>query len=243
MDISKLIENFSITLAGTVFLVLSGTTVQAATITNGFTFSVANDGVDQTLGHHFHSSTGGEFGNPAGKAEVGGFLSEEVRGLSEYDLTGLGTVTSAFVTFNVFNDAGLFLGYNDFPFTGDINIVAYEGNNSEDLSDYQALSIQTIDTFNTGSLSVGDTLSFDITSTFNNAVTNGLSSLGIRLESETDPQGGAWTFDTFRLTTDNQSSNISVPEPSAVLGLLAFGFGGLLQKVKKDKTPERNFRC
>lgn len=57
---------------------------QAATITDGFTFSVA--AFDST-GSHYHSSTGGDFGNPVGKSEVGNFFSEEVRGLSEYDLT------------------------------------------------------------------------------------------------------------------------------------------------------------
>ncbi|MGB3512235.1 MAG: PEP-CTERM sorting domain-containing protein [Microcoleaceae cyanobacterium] len=78
-------------------------------------------------------------------------------------------------------------------------------------------------------------MSFDITSIFNNAITNGWSSLGIRLESATDPQGGAWTFDTFRLTTDNQGSN-SIPEPSAVIGLLAVGLGSSLLKKKTNKV-------
>jgi hypothetical protein len=74
------------------------------------------------IGTHYHSNTGGSFGNPAGKAEVGRFLSEAVRGLSEYNLTGLGTVLDAFVSFKVFKAGGLFNGTNDFPFNGPIQI-------------------------------------------------------------------------------------------------------------------------
>jgi hypothetical protein len=205
---------------------------QAATLTNGFTFSVAS-GSNTNIGNHFHSSTGGQFGNPAGKAEVGNFYSEEVRGLSEYNITGLGTATSAFVTFDVFNNAGLFYGANDFPFTGDIEVIAYQGNNLENISDYQALSIGTVGTFNTTNLGVEDTLSFDLTSIFNNALTNGSSSLGIRLQSVTNPQGGAWTFDNFRLTTDNQSTQ-DVPEPITGL-VLAAGMGGAALRGAKSK--------
>lgn len=58
---------------------------QAATITTGFTFSVAT-GSGGNTGTHFHSSTSGDFGNPAGKAEVGPFAGangEKIAGLSE----------------------------------------------------------------------------------------------------------------------------------------------------------------
>jgi hypothetical protein len=86
MPIQKL---FSV--ASVISFAFLGGGATAATITNGFTFSVA-DGFTGLSGQgtHFHSSTGGDFGNPAGKAEVGGFFgSEEVRGLSEYNLSGL----------------------------------------------------------------------------------------------------------------------------------------------------------
>ncbi len=99
----------------------------ATTITNGFTYSVASSGSNQSVGDHFHSNTGGAFGNPPGKAEVGSFFSEEVRGLSEYNLSGLSPASSAFVSFEVFKEGGLFSGENYFPFLGDIDIVAYQG--------------------------------------------------------------------------------------------------------------------
>lgn len=98
------------------FLALAGLSgsASAALITNGFTFAVASAGSNTFAGTHFHNNTGGAFGNPAGKAEVGRFISEEVRGLSEYNLTGLGTSGTAFVTFNVFKLGGLFLAQTVF---------------------------------------------------------------------------------------------------------------------------------
>lgn len=194
---------------------------QANTITDGFTFAVATAGGGSATGSHFHSSTGGDFGNPAGKSEVGSFFSEEVRGLSEYDLTGLSSATSAFVTFDVYKLAGLFPEENDFPYVGDIAVDAYSGNNTEDVSDFEAPSIGSVGTFSSTGLSVGDTLSFDITSLFNMAIAEADTSLGMRLAITGEPNGGALTFDTFRLTTDNQSSVGTVPLPATLPLLLA----------------------
>lgn len=204
-------------------------TVKAATITDGLTFSVASS--CGNTGSHFHSNTGGIFGNPPGKAEVGSFSCEEVRGLSEYDLAGLGAASSALVTFDVFNDGGLFSFTNDFPFIGDIDLVAYVGNNAEDISDYQAPISNTIGTFNTAGLSEMDTLSFDVTSVFNDAIALGNQSLGIRLQtaSGTNTGGGAWTFDQFQLTTK------PVPEPASTMGLLAFGALGTASMRKRKQ--------
>ena len=202
----------------------------ASLITTGFTFAVAS-GSDNSVGNHYHSSTGGDFGNPSGKAEVGSFFDEEVRGLSEYDIFGLSTSSSAFVTFNVFTLGGLFSGVNDFPFSGTIDVVAYLGNNAEDLADYQAPVLQMLGSFSTAALFVGETISFDVTSVFNSLVNQSAQSLGIRLQiaSGTSTGGGAFVFDTFRLTTDDQSStprNVSEPTSVALLGLalIAAGF-------------------
>lgn len=216
----------------------AGTCAQAALITNGFTFAVASGSSDQNTGNHFHSSSGGDFGNPAGKAEVGRFSTEEVRGLSEYDLTGLVTSAAAFVTFDIYKAGGLFDTTNGTPFTGTILVDAYLGNNSENESDYQAASLGSVGSFavSPGTLTVGDIFSFDITSLFNTAITNGDNSLGIRLrEDRTGAEYGrsfAWTFDSFRLTSDNACTGTgctgggsTVPEPGT-LALVALGLLG-----------------
>ncbi|MBL8399305.1 MAG: hypothetical protein JNL84_14375 [Candidatus Accumulibacter sp.] len=45
-------------------------TASASLFSDGVTFAVTNSRGTAT-GSHFHGSTSGEFGNPAGKAEVG----------------------------------------------------------------------------------------------------------------------------------------------------------------------------
>jgi len=212
-------------LAGATCLLFAFTfNATAATITEGFTFTVASDGSNPPVGDHFHSNTGGSFGNPAGKAEVGSFSSEETRGLSEYNLSGLSSATSAFVTFRVFDLGGLFAGTNNFQYIGVIAVDAYNGNNAEDISDFEAVSTGSVGTFNTTPLSVGDLLSSDITDIFNAALANGDVSLGIRLAIADTPNGGAVTFDSFRLTTDDLTSIVPVP---AALPLLLAGLVGM----------------
>lgn len=148
------------------------TNAQADLITNGFTFSVADDfGGPSFIGTHYHSNTGGAFGNPAGKAEVGGFFgTEEVRGLSEYNLAGLSATGPAFVTFNVYLDNGLF-GQGGGPFL--IDVYAYAGNNAEDLSDWEAAPTALIGSFSTAGLAVGAIISFDVNSAFDAALLDG----------------------------------------------------------------------
>lgn len=205
----------------------------AATITNGFTFAVAS-GSNQSIGTHYHSNTGGSFGNPAGLAEVGNYSIEEVRGLSEYNLGGLVNATDAFFTFDVYG-TGLFSGVNNFPFTGTIDIVAYQGNNLEDISDYQAPATATIGSFSTVGLAVGNIFSFNITDIFNNALSDSWSSLGIRLQTEdTVNGGGAWVFNDFRLTNTDDSTG-EVPEPATML-LFGAGLAGLAgSRIRRKK--------
>ena len=185
------------------------TAANADLITSGFTFSVASGGNAVATGTHYHSNTGGAFGNPAGKAEVGRFGTEEVRGLSEYNITGLATATSAFVTFNVFKAGGLFR-HQRFSLYREHQCACHQGNKRENISDYQAASLGLVGSFGTAGLLVGNILSFDITSDLNDAINNGRDSLGIRLPADPLKYRGAWTFDKFRLTTDNQTT---VPGP------------------------------
>ncbi|ALF54888.1 hypothetical protein ACX27_21970 [Nostoc piscinale CENA21] len=209
------------------FSLTSPSPVKAATVTPGLAFSVSSGPDPNGYGVYFSSSTNNPFGNPLGKNEVGNYYNEDIRGLSEYNLAGLSTTSLATVSFNVFQAGGLFSGQNDFPFTGNIKVLSYIGNNAENLYDYQAPSIGTVRTFSTANLAVGDTLSFDVTSIFNNAISNGFSSLGFRLQVDdgTNPDGGALTFDNFRLTT--------VPEPNFTSALLVVIFGsGVFLKTR-----------
>lgn len=219
---SNFTKQISRAFAGLAFVALAQS-ASASLITNGFTFAVASDGSDNSTGEHFHSNTGGAYGNPAGKAEVGRFNDEEVRGLSEYDLTGLSNSATAFVTFNIFDDGGLFSGMNDFPFNGTIAVEAYSGNNTEDVSDYQSTTIASIGSFSTMGLGIGEILSFDVSSIYNSTIDDGINSLGMRLRADPLNENGAWTFDSFRLTTDDQST---VPVPGTMM-LFVLGFLGL----------------
>lgn len=202
---------------------------QATLITEGFTFSVADAFTGPVgAGTHFHSNTGGAFGNPAGKAEVGGFFgTEEVRGLSEYSLAGISATGPAFVSFNVFLDNGLF-GQGGGPFL--IDVYAYKGNNLEDLSDFEVASTAFIGSFSTAGLLVGDIVSLDVNAALDAAIGLGDASFGIRLKQHgsRDPFGPAYTFDNFRLTTDNQCTGAGcvVPEPGP-LAMLGLGLLGL----------------
>lgn len=219
-----MMRRFRKTLLLTAVLLLASLSARADLITEGFTYAVASSGFNTTVGNHYHSNTGGAYGNPAGKAEVGRYFNEEVRGLSEYDLTGLGTALSAFVTFGVFDIEGLFPEYSG-TFLGPITIEAYLGNNLEDISDYQAAVTGVVGSFSTVGLAIGDTLSFDITSIFNDSIDNSFASLGIRLRADPLNDEGAFTFDTFRLTTTDETTTI--PEPGTLvliaIGLFALG--------------------
>jgi len=202
---------------------------QATTITPGFTYAVASAGDYGTTGTHYHSNTGGAFGNPAGKAEVGNFFTENVRGLSEYNLAGLLT-GPAFVTFDVFKAGGLFAGANDTPFTGTIDVYAYQGNNLEDISDFQAAPTTFVGSFSTAGLVVGQVISMDISSQFASALTSAWGSLGIRLQVDTGSPAGnvgsssAWTFDTFRLSSTSEST---VPDAGSTVALLGITLSAL----------------
>lgn len=203
---------------------------QADLITNGFTYAVADDYIGAIgVGTHYHSNTGGAFGNPAGKAEVGGFFgTEEVRGLSEYNLAGVSATGPAFVSFNVYLTDGLF-GQGGGSFL--IDVYAYKGNNLETLSDFEAATTAFIGSFSTAGLGVGDIISFDVDAALDTALALGDASFGIRLQQADtrNPNGPAYTFDNFRLTTNNQctGAGCGIPEPGSLalvgLALLAAG--------------------
>jgi len=201
----------------------------SASVTPGLTFTVASQSGLPATGTHYHSNLAGVFGNPPGLAEVGSLQdqalsSESIRGLSEFDLTGLGAGTAT-LSFRVYTPAGLFPGQNDFGFVGNIGVLAYAANNAEDIGDYSTATLASIGTFSTAGLLAGSPVSFDATSIYNTQLGLGASSLGFRLQTTpaTVTGGGAFTFDSFTLTVT------PVPEPGA-LGMLAAVAAWLLRR-------------
>ena len=145
------------------------------------------------------------------------------------------------MTFNVFNQGGLFSGDNDQPFSGRIFVDAYDGNNLEDISDYQVASVGAVGSFVvTGNPApnpaVGSIFSFDVTALLNAAILGGDTSFGIRLvedRANADYANNlAWTFDNFRLTTDDQTTQPTVPVPGT-LALLGLGLAGFAISRRK----------
>jgi hypothetical protein len=209
--------------------------INAAIITDGLTFSVASDmGLDLTVGNHFHSHASGNYGTHVDVAEVGTFLLEEVRGMSEFDLSGMSEASSAYIEFQAYG-YGLY-EENNRPFDGIVSIDTYEGNNQEDISDYQRALVDHVASFSTVGLVPGmTTIRSYVTRIFNDALINGWSSLGIRLSSVDgmNDYGGAWVFNDFKLVSNDAST--AVPEPSTILlismGLI--GFSGLISRQAK----------
>jgi len=214
-------------------------------INDGAAYAIADNFVDHEgtagaigEGSHFHASNE-QAVDPenstvvaADVAEVGGFFQlEEIRGPVEFDLTGMALAESAKLSFDVadvldreLNDASVGGLFGQAAYIGDIDVVAYLGNNAEDRADFQASPIGPVGSFNTDGLEAGETIEFDVTSIYNEQIEAGSDSLGIRLQissSDTIPDD-AISFDNFQLTV--------VPEPSTfVLALLAllvlFGSG------------------
>ncbi len=213
----------------------------AATV-SGLTFAAASPGGNQSLASHFHSESGlAEVGN---LEDIPGF--EEIRALSEVDLSGLAAASSATLRFDLFDDAGLF-DENDFAYLGPIDILACGADNAAELAYFGAVATGTGGSFSTAGLSVGETLSFDVTALYNAAIGAGDSALGIRLQIAGTDNGGAYTFDAFDLGTGDATGSTDpggptdptgptspspVPLPASAALLLGAlrGLGGLRRK-------------
>jgi hypothetical protein len=210
--------------------VLCAFTADAATF-DGMYFSVNNS----ASGNYFWSSpiTGPCSASAGECAEVGGGFvylppdyfdtaEENKRAMAEFDLTGLGSVASAMLSFEVVDEWGYFIQ----GCCVSANVVAYQGDNVASLSDWGATATSTVGSFWVDS---PDTLNFDVTAAYNHAIQQGWSALGIRLQDPNVNVDNASRFGNFQLTT-------VVPLPAAAW-LLAGGCLGLVgAAVRRPKV-------
>jgi hypothetical protein len=234
-------ENFR-RVVGVLFLwLVSGgaTHVCAATVIPGLTFSVNNS----ETGTYFWStpSTSDCTGITSGCAEVGGgqivFPSiqyENKRGMSEFNLAGQTLASQVILSFEVYSQWGYFI-QGQFV---NADVVAYQGNNVGELSDWGAASFASIGSFSTVtpcnfSYSLPcDTVTFDVTTAYNHAIMNGWSALGIRLQDPNVSDTQASIFHHFSIEAT------AVPLPAA-----AWLFGtGLVFLASVGATRRRDGR-
>jgi hypothetical protein len=190
------------------------------------------------VGNHFHDDPP-VFGTPADVVEVGYFDSgrgtEEVRGVAEFDLRSLfsfSSVSLATLSFDVLQQGGLFAQP---PASFNLEVLAFLGNGSENLSDYQIATVGSVGTLDTAALSAGTSISLNVTSLVNSFLTNSDDFIGFRLQAPSNPTGrGAVVFDNFTIDADVQA----VPEPCTILGLsLLAGLGyGMKRKFEQSKA-------
>ena len=228
--------SFFIFLSGIIFLGI--TPSSALTIPASVAFGVADDcggpggdcfpGGQAGIGTHSHFNSGtldiGIVLIDITSDPIPLTIIEEVRGLAEFDISGLGNFASATLDFQTNINGG----------SDDINVFTYTGNNAEDLSDFQIATTGFIPQFSTGGLEEGDILSFNVTSSLLEAISNGDDSFGVKFQVNIptfDPTTiisqafGPHSFHQFEINT--VSAGAVVPEPSSLLswatGLIAVG--------------------
>jgi hypothetical protein len=216
---------------GVLMAVCCAPLAEATVINEGAAYAIADNFVDHEgtagapgEGSHFHASNVLPVDPTdstiiaADVAEVGGLTDESIRGMVEFDLSGRPMAELVTLHFDVANLSEMGLSsdpvgglFGQPKYVGGIDVVAYEGDGQEELSDYQAAPVASVGSFQTGDLSADDTTSFDITGIYNEQIEGGGSWLGIRLQVS-EPDGipdSAISFDNFRLAI--------VPEPSTLV--------------------------
>lgn len=204
---------------------------EAIASVGGNEFSVASEtpgGWPDDIPHHWHSDDGDTYGTGTDWMEVGECCDdgnfEEVRGMVEFDLSGAFTADSARVEVQVAKLGGLWdqIGPGDFT----IEVYTYQGNNAEDISDYN-IAATLLTSFGTSGLSVAQILQFDVTAAFNAAVGAADTSFGVRLQAASEPSDAAVVFGNAALimATDPQqpftpAASIPTGTPTGLLVML-----------------------
>jgi hypothetical protein len=198
--------------------------------------TAASSGADTNIGTHFHDY----YFNPEDSlfvAEVGSWGTEQIRAVSEFDLTNIATA-AVFLVFDVYALQGIYddgFGDNLRPFDGVIEVWTYGANGQREIDDYHLPGTALLGTFSTDSLtSPGQVLAFDITSAVNASIAAGDDAIGVRLQIApgVDPMGGAMTFGDFRLMDP-------VPEPQTVFCILA-GLTGIFVSQRLQRRRRRD---
>lgn len=220
--------------------VVSSGAASAATVIPGLTFSVDNSEV----GTYFWSApstadcVADASGLSGGCAEVGGGYVvypdtkyENKRGMSEFDLAGQTQAAQATLSFEVYIQSGYFIQGE----WVNADVVAYQGNNLGELGDWGAPAFASVGSFSTltacnFSYSLPcDTITFDVTTAYNQAVINGWSALGIRLQDPNVSETQASIFHHFTL----EVTPVPIPASAWLFGTGLVFLGSVVKRRRK----------
>ena len=163
-----------------------------------------------------------------------GFIhsSEYSKGMADFDLAGLTFASHAELTLR-FADL-YFYGFPEPRLSEDlITINYYRSNNVPEVLDINGAITGQIATFAANAYAVGDTLTFDVTESFNHAVSEGYAAYGLRIvafgpdfrNTSSSPTASGASFDSFVLSVE-QTPVAAIPEPETY-AMLLFGLGAI----------------
>ncbi|MBD2513800.1 PEP-CTERM sorting domain-containing protein [Nostoc sp. FACHB-973] len=166
---------------------------------------------------------------------------------AEFDISGFSIPPLETITSAIFEATGLSNQVFGLGVSGErptsLGVRGYVGNGVADASDFQAGTI--LDTVNVSPSYVQETYNFDVTAFIQNLVSNGNSFAGFGVRAQ-DFGGLSLDRGTFSgnrprliITT---APTASVPEPSATLGLLAFGIlsGSSVLRRKQQRSSYKS---
>lgn len=167
--------------------------------------AVINSLFEETSSQGSHNDFGGV------RAVVADAFGEDHRGIVEFDISSLGSFSTATLSFSLFDETGE-------PF--DINLDTFAGDGVYDQGgDFFSLGT-LVTTFSNALPVAGDILSFDVTS----EVLAATNFIGFRLQRTNDPAGfffeNTADFRNFQISTD-----VAEPGTLAILGLGLAGLG------------------
>ncbi len=160
----------------------------------------------------------------------------EAAEFAEFDISGFSIPAQEVITSATFQTrisslqvGGLGVNFGENP--DSLGVRGYVGNGIAEASDFQAGTL--LDTVDISSASVGQLLSFDVTAFVQNLVSNDDSFVGFGVRAQDFGGLALERFPTLTIATSAVST--TVPEPTSVLGLLAFGALGTGSMLKHQQ--------